>query len=360
MKEELEKEVNVFTLNFSELKIKLTPFLSNINALLYFRHLLKIKQKIVNNRYDILFASHHNWSPLLIFLLRNAKIPKVYYCYEPPRIYYEPPTYTEKPMRLAISLLKSLTFPIKYLDRVGVKCADLVLCNSYYEREYIWRTYGIFAVTNYLGVNLEEHRKLDVPKENIIVSIGVLRPRKAHDFVIRSLRLIPESKRPKLIIITSGYFPDQIYKRKLHRLAEQNNVSLEIKESYLSEKEFAKLLSKAKLFVIPYIMEPSIEPVAFAYELPIVAVREAGAREVIIDRETGILTDRDEKEFAEAIEFLLDHPDISTEMGRKGREWIDKNFTWEKCAENLEKNLKKALNRYKQNVNYYSNPRNKD
>jgi hypothetical protein len=34
-------------------------------------------------------------------------------------------------------------------------------------------------------------------------------------------------------------------------------------------------------------MEPSIEPVAFAFKTPIVAVREAEAREVIIDGVTG-------------------------------------------------------------------------
>jgi glycosyltransferase involved in cell wall biosynthesis len=349
IKEELEKKVkvNVFTLNFNEWKLKnYTIFLLNINALRSFPYLQTIKQKIIKNQYDIFFAAHSNYSPLLIFLLRNAKIPKVYYCFEPPRLYYEPLIYSEKSIRFVFSIIKYLTFPIKYLDRIGVKCADLVLCGSYYEREYIWRTYSIFPVVNYLGVDSEKHKRINIKKENMILSVGVLSPLKAHDFIIRALGLIPKPKRPKLIIITSGYLLNHIYKRKLYTLAKEKNVELEIKESYISDMEFAMLHSKAKLFVIPYIMEPSVEPVAFAYKLPIVAVKEGGTREVIINNETGLLVDRDEKEFAEAIEYLLDRPDIAKKMGENGRKWIMKNFTWEKCAENLERNFKKVLKKY--------------
>jgi glycosyltransferase involved in cell wall biosynthesis len=348
IKEDLEKEFKVFIsrYHFARLSTNIYAVDSYISFIPYLRCLQKVKQMIIDSHYDILFTSHHNYSTLLLFLLRHTEIPKIYYCYEPPRIYYEPPLLTETTIARS-RLSKYLTLHMKYLDRAGAKCADLILCPSYYEREYIWRTYGIFAVTNYLGVDLEKHKRLNVPKENMILTVGVLQPHKAHDFVIRSLALIPKSKRPKFVIISSGYGPSQAYKEKIVKLAKQNDVNLEIMESYISDREFAELHSKARLFVIPYFMEPSIEPVAFAYELPIVAVKEGGAREVIINHETGILTDRDEKEFAEAIEFLLDHPDIAAEMGRKGREWVEKNFTWEKCAENLEKNFKKVLNRYR-------------
>lgn len=310
-----------------------------------FLNIQRVKQKIIKNRnyYDILFASHYNYSPFLLYLLRKISLPKVYYCYEPPRIYYEPILYTERSIKLAIRLLKIFKLPAKYIDRLGIKFADLVLCNSHYVRECIWRTYGIFAVTNYLGVDLEKHKRVEIPKENIILTVGVLQPHKAHDFVIRSLGLVPPTKRPKFVIITSGYSNNPLYKEKLYNLAKLNNVNLEIYEHYIPHEKFAELHSKAKLFVIPFIMEPSVEPVAFAYELPIVAVREGGVREVILDGETGILTERDEKEFAAAIEFLLDHPDIATKMGQKGKEWVKMNFTWEKCAENLERNFKKVL-----------------
>jgi glycosyltransferase involved in cell wall biosynthesis len=69
---------------------------------------------------------------------------------------------------------------------------------------------------------------------------------------------------------------------------------------------------------IPYIMEPSVESVAYAFKTPIVAVREAGAREAVINKVTGLLTPGNEREFAKAIEFLLDNPGIAAKMGERG------------------------------------------
>jgi len=89
-------------------------------------------------------------------------------------------------------------------------------------------------------------------------------------------------------------------------------------------------------------MEPSVEPVAFAYELLIVVVRERGGKKLSLMTKWNINRKRRER-ICRAIEFLLDHPDIATKMRQKGKEWVKMNFTWEKCAENLEKNFKKVL-----------------
>ena len=342
LREQLKDDFNITSLNFKQSHHRyLDPYLYLINQLKVLRQYKKVS-KVINNRYDLAFVDHLYYSPLLLPLLN---IPKIYYCYEPPRTYYEPVIiFSNRPK--AFRIYRAITFPAnvinKHIDRYCVKFADLILCNSDYEREYIWRTYGIFPVTNYLGVDLEKYRKLNLEKENLVVSVGVLSPAKAHDFVIRSIGMIPKDNRPRFVIITAGIAQNK-EKERLYKLAAQNNVKLEIKTKYISDEEFAELHSKAKVVAIAYIMDPSIEPVSLAFETPIVAVREAGARETIINGETGILTNRDEKEFAEAIEYLLNHPEVAAEMGRKGREWIEKNFTWEKCAENLERNFDKAI-----------------
>jgi glycosyltransferase involved in cell wall biosynthesis len=230
----------------------------------------------------------------------------------------------------------------KYIDKFCVKHADLILTNSDYEREYIWRTYGLFPITNRLGVDPNKFRRLDLDKEYFIVSVGVIVPVKAHDFVIRSVALIPGDKRPKVVVVGSS--GDKRYIKELKKLAKDREVKLEIKIN-VSDEEIVRLYNKARVTAIAYVMEPSIEPESLGCETPIVAVREAGARETIINGETGILTNRHEEKFAEAIEYILDHPDVAAKMGRKGREWIEKNFTWDKCAENLERNFERVLNR---------------
>ena len=335
LREELKDDFNIECLNFREWKLKSLNVLHLINELRVICRYRRLAKKINNEGYDLAFIDHYDYSPLILPFL---KIPKVYYCYEPPRSYYEPEPFA----RATYKVYKFITQASKYLDKYCIKFADLILCNSDYIREYIYKVYGIFAVTNYLGVDLDKFRKLNLEKENLVVSVGVLYPHKAHDFVIRSIGLIPKNKRPKLMIIAAVILGKE--KERLYSLASQEEVDLEIK-GYVPDEEFVEWHNKARVVAIAYIMVPSIEPVALGCETPIVAVREGGARETIIHNETGILTNRDEKEFAQAIEYLLDHPDVAAEMGRKGREWIEKNFTWEMCAQNLERNFERVIDK---------------
>lgn len=332
LKDELSKEFNIISAAFTESRLK--GFAYMLDYLRAFPCFKKFARAINKGNYDVAFVDHAYLSPLILPFL---SIPKVYFCYEPPRIYYEP-YWVHK--NISLRIYKLATCIVKFLDAYCVKFADLILCPSDYARESIWKAYGLFAVTNYLGVDLKHYRKLPIDKENMVLTVAVLRPHKGLEFLIRSIGLIPKDKRPKLVVIAAEGSNKE--RNKLLNCAKIMNVELEIL-GYVPDEIFIELHSKAKVFAIPYIMEPSVEPVASAFELPIVAVREGGARETIIHNETGILTNRDEFEFAKAIEYLLDNPEIAQNMGRKGRKWIEQNFTWEKCAENLERNFKKAI-----------------
>lgn len=331
-KEELQKrDIIVTNLNFKPWQIKdLSAFLHPLNVLRVLPFFLKITKKI-NENYDVAFVHHFYLSPCILPFLR---ISKVYYCHEPPRSYYEPIFGIKYALLFIPNLIN------RNIDQFCIKYANLILTNSDYEREYIWRTYGLFPITNRLGVDLNKFRKLNLVRENFVISVGAFYPVKAHDFIVRSIALIPKDKRPKLVIVGSS--GDDVYIERLKKLANEKEVELEIKIN-VSDEELVYLYNKARVNAMAYIMEPSIEPESFGCETPIVSVREGGARETITDGKTGILTNRDEKDFAQAIEYLLNHPDVAEEMGRNGREWVEKNFTWEKCAENLERNFMRII-----------------
>ena len=355
-------EIDVFTLSVSEyfenklgeddIPVSSTDFftgpfgrlfpiriLKDLVGLVYFYKL----SKHINNSYDVAFIHHHDFAPLIMPFL---KIPKVYYCQEPPRDYYE--TYKRSDRTLKQKLLRAILFiPLfinknsdKYLDRYCVKFSDLILSNSDYSREYIWRTYGLFPVTNYLGVDNKIFNKLDIPKSATIVSIGAIYPAKGHDFMVRSIGLVPEEKRPALTIVGTGSLN---LKQYLVQLAEETDVKLDIKNDLLPD-EMCKLYNEAKLVGITYVMPPfplaAIESMACG--TPVVGLREGGLREIVTPK-TGILTKRSEEDFAKAIAYLMDNPEVSTEMGKGGLERVRKLFTWEKCGENLEKNFKMVL-----------------
>jgi glycosyltransferase involved in cell wall biosynthesis len=67
---------------------------------------------------------------------------------------------------------------------------------------------------------------------------------------------------------------------------------------------------------------------------PVVATRVSGISEVVVHRQTGLLVDpEDEKGLAEAIAFLLDHPETAMRMGQSARQRVQKLFSWEDCVQ---------------------------
>lgn len=315
----------------------LVKLLSNIKvAYLFFGFIRKYQQN-----YDLAFVHHFYFSPLALPFL---KIPKIYYCQEPPRAYYEPYICTyqrgfAKPLNVLVFSLE------KMLDKYCVNCADIVVSNSEYIREYIYKIYGIFAKTIHPGVDLQRFRRLeDIKKENLILSIGPIHPMKAHDFVIRSLSSVPKAKRPKLIIIGRG---DDREREELFKLAGVLGVDLDIQYG-ISSKEMVEIYNKVILTATASIMEPfgllAIE--SMACQTPVVAVREAGLREIVTE-ETGILVDRNEQEFAYAIESLIQEPEIAQEMGKKARKRIEERFSWQRIVEQIEQNMIILLDKYK-------------
>ena len=81
---------------------------------------------------------------------------------------------------------------------------------------------------------------------------------------------------------------------------------------------------------------------SMACETPAVAVREAGLRETV-STETGILTSRNEKEFAVAIEYLLNNAEFASRMGKEGRKRVEEKFTWQRTIEQLGKDMSTIL-----------------
>ena len=70
--------------------------------------------------------------------------------------------------------------------------------------------------------------------------------------------------------------------------------------------------------------------------LPVVAPDFGELAQAVREEQCGILVDSTKPEqIAEAIIFLLDHPETAAEMGRKGRKAIERKYNWNKEKEKL-------------------------
>ncbi len=103
----------------------------------------------------------------------------------------------------------------------------------------------------------------------------------------------------------------------------------------LTHNETVALYSSCEAFVCPSRYEPFgiINLEAMACEKPVAATEVGGIVEVVEDGVTGILVPpEDPGSLAEAIDTLMEDPELRHEMGRRGRERVEERFTWTKVA----------------------------
>jgi len=78
---------------------------------------------------------------------------------------------------------------------------------------------------------------------------------------------------------------------------------------------------------------------------PVVASRVGGLAEVIVDGETGILFENENSAaLADAIAYLLEHPNAARVMGAKGRKRAQQKFSIERYADEYEQLYQRLLN----------------
>jgi alpha-1,3/alpha-1,6-mannosyltransferase len=104
-----------------------------------------------------------------------------------------------------------------------------------------------------------------------------------------------------------------------------------------ADPDLKLLLRTASAFIFTPHLEPfGLAPVeAMASGTPVVAVREAGPAETVVDGETGFLCDRDPMQLGEAVLRLLTSEPLRTRMGAAAREHVVSSFTWDRSVEQL-------------------------
>jgi glycosyltransferase involved in cell wall biosynthesis len=216
------------------------------------------------------------------------------------------------------------------------------LTNSYFSKESILRSYGLNSFVCYPGIDTDIFVPLNIPKGDYVLTVGSCQPAKGYDFIIESLSYVSERVRPKLIIVSN--FMDTAWKNYLQQLALHKGVELDVR-NLVTDEELVALYNKAKLFVYAPYLEPfGLAPLeAMACGTPVVAVKEGGVRESVLHNETGILTERDERMFAEAISELLLDEQTRLQMSRRALEVIKTFWTLEHSGQRLVWHLERAM-----------------
>ncbi len=323
------------------------PFLRIQEDYNLFYRLKKLHKKIASDidkqNYDIVIVSHDKncQTPLLMNYLKSKML---YYCQEPTRRFYE---YSLNPVHELTFSLKKIYFLLsdnwrKQTDIQTARSATKILSNSYSSNESIYRAYGIYPFVCHLGVNIDIFISLNIKKENFIYAIGNLSPHKGHKFIIDAVSLIPQNKRPRLVIATGGV--DMINATNLSLFAKSKEVDLQILEK-ISEKQHIEMYNKAQVTICAAHLETlglsALESMACG--TPVIAVREGGYRDIIEDKKTGFFVNRDTKELAQTIRKLLEGKLQLQHVVKEARESLMPYWSWEQAVKRLEKHMESIL-----------------
>lgn len=160
-----------------------------------------------------------------------------------------------------------------------------------------------------------------------ITYIGRLVPEKGVDTLIKALPSVSEAR---LIICGDG---KEDYVKELHNLVEQLKVEDRIDWIGFT-KEVKKYILNSDIGVIPSRWEEPFGLVIIEFManyIPVVTTNNGAQPEIITDGVEGFLVPPDDPQaLAEAINKLIDDPDLRIKMGKAARNTFERRFTYDK------------------------------
>jgi glycogen(starch) synthase len=175
---------------------------------------------------------------------------------------------------------------------------------------------------------------LPLPTESPrLLCIGRLQGQKGFDLALSALAEIVD-RFPHVHLTIAGDGPERSALER--RAAELNLAGVIDFVGWVSPDKVPELINTATIVIIPSRWEglPLVALEAASMARPIVATRISGLSEIVLHKQTGLLVDpEDTAGLAEAIAFLLAHPEHAAQMGRAGRSRVQELFSWEHCVE---------------------------
>ncbi|MBC1574022.1 glycosyltransferase family 4 protein [Listeria booriae] len=193
------------------------------------------------------------------------------------------------------------------------------------------------------GLNIDKFQNMDIEEEQIplitaedqvVGYVGRLTKDKGIDDLVDSFILI-QDQFPKLKLLLVGKL------EKNHGLKANTVIQMRLQRNIIHldfQKNIAPLYRKMHVFVLPTYREgfANVAMEAAYSRLPVITTNVTGAKDAIINGETGLLVSAKKPEaLAEAIKHLLENPEKAREMGSLGRHRIEAEFKRETIWEGL-------------------------
>lgn len=191
-----------------------------------------------------------------------------------------------------------------------------------------------------------------VKQEDKIIAFGRLVKRKGFEYLVRGYKEVFEKHKIPLEIYGEG--PEyQNLRNLIDELKLQEAVKL--RGSIAENKDVPEVIRKAKIFVLPSIVDQRLEVEglglvileAMACGVPVISTNSQGITDIITHKKNGFLVpQKNPKELADAINMLLDSPEIRQKFISEGLKTIE-NFSIPTVGREFADLFKRAAERNK-------------
>jgi glycosyltransferase involved in cell wall biosynthesis len=313
----------------------------------------RIAADIIQRGYDVVLA-HTDAMTQSPYLLRWLP-PRVsvYYCQEALRVTREPAILaahrrTLMASRPPIGTLRVLEDRVVLArlaaaDRRTVQAAGTILVNSNHSRQQVLRAYARDATVCYLGVDPDIFSPAAGDQRlNEVLSVGSPLLAKGHDLIIRALALVPATNRPRLRVVTASMEQAETLTSLAHGLGVELTFESTITDAALAERYRHALACLCASRMEPFGLT-ALESMACG--TPVIAIREGGFPETVLDGETGLLVEPTPDSMGTAIARLASSPDEARRWGSRGRANVLEKWTWAQSSHHLEELLQRFAKR---------------
>ena len=186
----------------------------------------------------------------------------------------------------------------------------------------------------YNGVDMPPDSPEPLPTDGArLLCLGRLVPEKGFDVALAAFASII-ARFPEVRLTVAGDGPQRSrLEQQAIRLGVQDAVDF---AGWIDPENVPALINTATAVVMPSRYEPFglVALDAALMARPIIASRVGGLAEVIEHEHTGLLVEKeDSKALADAMAFLLDHPERATQMGQAARQRTQAVFSWQRYVD---------------------------
>ncbi|MDI6903112.1 MAG: glycosyltransferase family 4 protein [Methanocellales archaeon] len=301
-------------------------------------------------KYDIDIIHGHEFDPFLYALKRRGdKVPFILTSHHTLRGWMK--DISSEIQKFSVSKLKRAQRFLEYgedylFEKICFENADLILALSKSHKKEICVNYNISpekVCYVYNGVDpdifnpevkggkiREKYRIKDSP---IVLYVGSLGIRKGTRYLIEAAKLVCDERPDVKFMLVGGDEKDVDYFSKVSKeIGVKPNVIFTRAVPFFDLPQY---YSACDVFAFPTLHDcfGKVLVEAMACEKPVVATRVCGVPEIVEEGETGLLVEsKNSQDLATNILRLIDDLTLARKMGIKGRERVEKMFTWERAA----------------------------